>query len=180
MKKSIFFALMAMAIPAFAASINWSMSTGGTANFMVNSDNEKVKGFAYLLLSSDVASFSSEAEIQSVALGSAEITDGVNKDTQIATSDKLTAPNKYDFSLIVFDTTKSEYYIASAEKKEAAYNLGADMDHYGTATSIAFTAKEVYATSALRHTQTYTSVPEPSVALMGLLGLGMLLKRRRA
>ena len=36
----------------------------------------------------------------------------------------------------------------------------------------------VYATGGARNT--ITSVPEPSVALMGLLGLGMLLKRRRA
>ena len=36
----------------------------------------------------------------------------------------------------------------------------------------------LYATGSARNT--ITSVPEPSVALMGLLGLGMLLKRRKA
>ena len=36
----------------------------------------------------------------------------------------------------------------------------------------------VYATGGARNT--ITSVPEPSVALMGLLGIGMLIKRRRA
>jgi len=180
MKKLILFALLAMAIPASAASINWTIATGGDANFMVNSDKNKVTGMAYLILTSDMSEFSSKTDIEKVALGSAEITDGINKTQQTATSTKLTAPTEYEFSLVVFDSVKSEYFVADTTKTKAAYNLGADLDHYGTATSITFNAKDVHATSALQGTQTYHSVPEPSVALMGLLGLGMLLKRRRA
>ena len=46
----------------------------------------------------------------------------------------------------------------------------------------AFSAPKLYATGGTGTTDVYvsTAVPEPSVALMGLLGIGMLIKRRRA
>ena len=49
-------------------------------------------------------------------------------------------------------------------------NLASEIDNSQTA----------YLTSNVGETGTVSAVPEPSVALMGLLGLGMLLKRRRA
>ena len=180
MKKTLIFALAAVALPSFAASIDWTMSTGGAANYMVGEDGNKLNGTAYLLLTSDVATFDSESAIQDVALGSATITDGINKERQTSTSDLLVAPTEYQFSLIVFDSASSKYFLAADTKTKAAYNLGADMTDYGTAQSISFNAQNLYATAALRGTQTYTSVPEPATAALALLGLGLMIKRRKA
>jgi len=181
MKKTVLLLFLALTLPSFAASVDWKLNTGATSNYMVGKDGEKLTGTAFLLLASDVSdSFTSVSQIEAVALGSAAISSGVNTTTQTATSSKLTAPTEYTFAVLIYDSSAKSFYEAAATKKQAAYNLGADTDHYGTATQISFTAANVYASAQTRNTQSWTSVPEPSVALMGLLGLGMLLKRRRA
>ena len=178
MKKIILSALAALAIPASAASIDWTLNTAAAANYMVGKDGNKLNGTAYLLLTSDVATFDSESAIQDVALGSATITDGVNKTKQTATSDKLVAPTSYSFSVLVFDSSSASYFLASAPKSEQAYNLSGDV--YTDAKSITFSAAQLYASATTRGTQTYTSVPEPATAALALLGLGLLIKRRKA
>ena len=183
MKKTILFALLAMAIPAVAASIDWELNTG-RSGYMTDSKGNKLKGTAYLLLTSDLASasFTSEDDIVDLAIGKSNgglaITDGKNTETKTSTDNRLTAPNPYSFTVVVYDSVNKEYFTSSTYKEECAYNLSGD--EYTDAKSISFSAAQMYATADTRNTQTYHAVPEPSVALMGLLGLGMLLKRRRA
>ena len=192
MKKAILLLLAAMALPVSAASIDWILNTGGSSNYMVGEDGNKLTGTAYLMLVDDVSSatFTSEQDIINLAIGGSDgaisITDGVNKTKTTATDNRLTAPTEYTFTVLVFDSSASSYYVADASNKTyAAYNLGASVDNYGTPIQASFNAKELYATSALRGTQTYTplatpSVPEPSSAALALAGLALLLKRRRA
>ena len=59
-------------------------------------------------------------------------------------------------------------YLVSNMVKSDAYVLPDNPVNTGTITSASYENKS------------WTAIPEPSVALMGLLGLGMLLKRRRA
>ena len=183
MKKTILFALLALAIPASAASIDWKLNTG-RSGYMTNSDGDKVTGTAYLLLKSDLdnASFTSENDIIALAIGKADgglkITDGKNTETKTSTDGRLTAPDSYTFQVVVYDKVKNEYFTSSVEKEQNTYNLSGD--EYTDAKQITFSAAQMYADADTRNTQTYHSVPEPSVAIMGLLGLGMLLKRRRA
>jgi hypothetical protein len=186
MNKTILFALLALAIPASAASIDWKLNTGAAANYMQDSKGNKLTGTAYLVLSSDLPGegekFASETAIIEKAIGGSEggiaITDGVNTTVKTSTDSRLRAPESYTFMVLVYDSVNKEYFTSSTEKSMTAYNTSGD--EYTDAKQVSFNAQQLYATSTLRGTQTYHAVPEPSVALMGLLGLGMLLKRRRA
>ena len=188
MKKEILFAFLALALPATAASIDWTMSTGiATKNYMVDEKGNKLTGVAYLMLVSDLESpsftaFTSEQDIKDLALGGSDgslaITDGVNKTTKTTTDSRLSAPTSYTFKVLVYDTVNQSYYLSEA-KTQSAYNLTGD--EYTDPKSISLSSDNMFASSATRGTQTYVPVvPEPSVAFMGLLGLGMLLKRRKA
>ena len=183
MKKTIVLALLALAVPAFAASIDWKLNTG-RSGYMTNSKGDKLTGTAYLLLTSDIADFKSEQEIKNAALGDGDenswlsIENGVNTGTKTTTDGDLIAPTKYSFTVVVYDSVAKEYFTSSTYKEQTTYNLGGD--EYADATQITFSAAQMYADADSRGTQTYHAVPEPSVAIMGLLGLGMLLKRRRA
>ena len=184
MKKSIlFFVLTIAAFSASGASIDWTMNTGRNG-YMTNSKGDKITGTAYLLLTSDLstADFKSESDIQSKALGGADgslaIANGVNTETKTSTDSRLTAPTKYSFTVLVYDSVNKEYFTSAVAYEQTAYNLTGD--EYTDPKSITFTDENMHASASTRGTQTYHAVPEPSVALMGLLGLGMLLKRRRA
>ena len=189
MKKSILLAFLALALPASAASIDWTMSTGLTSkNWMVDMDGNKLNGTAYLMLTSDATgtTFTSLSDITDLALGGAAggvtITDGINKTTTTTTDSDLTAPTEYSFTVLVYDPAKNSYYL-SAAKSQSAYNLSGD--EYTDAKAISFTSENMYASSSTRNSQTWTSVtpaavPEPSSAALALAGLALLLKRRRA
>ena len=184
MKKTILaLALTVVAFSASAASIDWTLATG-RSGYMTDSTGAKLTGTAYLLLTDSLTgvTFNSEQDIVDLALGGSDgalaISDGINKDTKTSTDDRLTAPTSYSFTVLVFDSVNKEYFLSSTAYSEAAYNLSGD--EYTDAKSISFNQAEMYANAATQGKQTYISVPEPSVALMGLLGLGMLLKRRKA
>ena len=183
MKKTILFALLALAIPASAASIDWKLNTGRNG-YMTDSNGDKLTGTAYLLFTDDLrgASFTSLDDIVDLAIGKSDgglaITNGKNTETKTSTDSRLTAPESYSFTVLVYDSVNNEYFTSSDPKQQTAYNLSGD--EYTDAKTITFNQEEMYATDTTRNTQTYHSVPEPSVAIMGLLGLGMLLKRRKA
>ena len=80
------------------------------------------------------------------------------------------------FAVVLYDAAKSSFeYIysgtTSAGSAVTTTTTVADMSARGSAT--------IYGTGG-SGTSGVVAVPEPSVALMGLLGIGMLLKRRRA
>ena len=185
MKKSILLALLALALPASAGTIDWKLNTLSDNNYMVGSDGNKLSGFAYLVLTTayEEATITKLDDITALALGgdSLEITDGVNKNLVTTTDSRITPVDgvtSLSFTVLVYDKVNKSFF-ASAEKTEKAYQTSGD--EFTDPKQISFTAANLYATAAKRGTQEYHPiVPEPSVALMGLLGLGMLLKRRRA
>ena len=185
MKKSILLAVLALALPASAASIDWTMNTAAASNYMVGSDGKKLTGVAYLMLTDSLtdevlATFKTQDAIQEQALGKAgvTITDGINKATTTTTDSRLSAPYSYSFTVLIYDTVNNEYFKSSTFKEQTAYNLSGD--DYTDPKAISFNAQQLYATSTLRGTQTYVSVPEPSTAALALAGLALLLKRRKA
>ena len=184
MKKTILLALLALALPASAGTIDWKLNTMGDANYMVGSDGNKLQGFAYLVLTSayEDATITKLDDITALALGgdSLEITDGVNKNLVTTTDSRITpvdGTTALSFTVLVYDKVNKSFF-ESAAKSQTAYQTSGD--EFTDPKQVSFTAANLYANANTRGTQTYHSVPEPSVALMGLLGLGMLLKRRRA
>ena len=184
MKNTILLTFLASVLSVSAASIDWTMNTGiAKNNYMVDADGNKLNGVAYLMLTDSLSgvTFTSQDEIVDLSLGKAgvTITDGINKATTTTTDDRLTAPDSYSFTVLVFDAAKSTYYL-SAAKTQDAYNLSGD--EYTDPKSITLSNDNMFASAATRGTQTWTAVgvPEPSSAMLGLLGLGLLLKRRKA
>ena len=189
MKKTILLALLALALPASAGSIDWKLSTGAATNYMVDQDKNKLNGTAYLVLTSDYesATISTLDDITSLALGgdSIAISDGVNLDTKTTTDARITpvdGSTMISFTVLVYDPGSSSFY-ASAAKTQTAYQLSGD--EFTDAKQVSFLAANLYATAAKRGTQDWhaapaVSVPEPSSAALALAGLALLLKRRRA
>ena len=187
MKKSILLALLALALPASAGTIDWIMNTMADSNYMVGTDGNKLTGSAYLVLTSEYESATVETlnDITGLALGgdSLVIENGVNKTVKTTTDDRITPVDgltALSFTVLVYDSVNNAFY-ASAEKTQKAYQTSGD--NYTDPKQVSFTAANLYATANKRGTQTYhalVSVPEPSSAALALAGLALLLKRRRA
>ena len=187
------FALVCFAISAFAGSINWGF-TGINKNTTLIEDfsGNPYSGDIYLILATNASSLeglTSKTEFEDalgdITLGTAEVTAGKISSSQTATHDSLIAkvdggPNTYSFQVVVYDASNLQYYLSGTAEKNA-YSLEGVAANTDAATTITFTKTMIgkSATSASSWSQAVT-IPEPSVALMGLLGLGMLLKRRKA
>jgi hypothetical protein len=181
-------ALICATISANAATIAWG-SNGTTARFLINgtedtsSANRLATGsLVALIYLGDATSFTFDNTLESYS----ETKTGVSGGTVVATAN-LTAGGRvaatYDhtpytemngnYAMLYFDATSwdtitdgTKYGMTTGVQ---TVNLASEIDNTQTA----------YLTSNTAMTGTI-AVPEPSVALMGLLGIGMLLKRRRA
>ena len=96
-----------------------------------------------------------------------------------SSSTRLMAGQTYSFAYLVIDTRGDEtQYFASSAIPKAAWQPGDET--YGEKMSIAFTSTQ-YGTSGLSGGWQTVAVPEPTSAMLMLLGVaGLALRRRRA
>ena len=167
---------------ASAASINWDINMGRNGK-IVDTNGDPMNTAIYLILDTSVSDLETavtennfETALTSAKLGQATLSSGKLTGTQTASSDKLTANTYYNFALVVYDTANAQYYVSDSIRQQA-YDAGAEVV---TPKSVSFGTDHVGSTYSGANFSPTTTVPEPSVAIMGLLGLGMLLKRRRA
>ena len=180
MKKIISAMALVAAVAASGASIQWNLSLG-RSGLIADSTGAALNGNLYLVLTSSAGDLASAAEsdtfaatLDSVALDSMTLSGGKNTATKTTTSPRLVVDQNYSFSLVVYDAANSQYYLSSA-LGETAYDETAAVV---TPTKVTFTATMVGSTSG--KTWASTSVPEPATAALALLGLGLMIKRRKA
>ena len=181
--KKIVTLMMALALcaTANAASVDWGvsrksfMTSDGTSN---QAENYYVAVFLYESLSdvnTALSTLGTAAESSITALSQLEVSNGVTNNRGAAegsfTTDKASG-TEFKWFTVVFDAKKIEdasNYLVSSASLSNAYVAPDNPANIGT-----------FDSSSYANSSWTPIVPEPSVALMGLLGLGMLLKRRRA
>ena len=177
-------AIVCAAVVSQAASIDWSVASGSWTDA---SGNKPAQGTLVYLINGDTALDTIAAAIadgkvteQSWYYGSAQTDNSKGRISKLTTaSANLTAGTEYDFSALMIDGDK---YMVSKVMPQNAYTPGVGeamlvsfgSDFFGTnaQTYNATTAPNGWATAA---------VPEPTSAMLLLLGMaGLALKRKRA
>ena len=186
MKKILALLAIVAAVTAPAASIDWGLSLGRNG-FIADSTGAPLQGTLYLILTSDASALAAAAEkdtfandIDSIALGSLTTNaSGKNTAVQTATDDRLVARSaggpQYSFAIVTYDAANKQYFVSDA-LAQYAYLSGTD-----DTTQITFANDKVgNLVSASATWSSSVPVPEPGIACMALLGIGMMIKRRRA
>ena len=183
MKRIVSLAVVLLCGIASASTVNWSLA--GKSFSTSDGTNERAKGyyvtvFLYSDYSDVMSAVSSlkdpptEEQVNAISTyvkGSATTAASGAASGDFALSD-TTYPSitTVDLFMIAWDSTAisgAKNYLVSEKVQSDAYSGTDNPTNMGSFTSASYT-------------KSWTPIPEPSVALMGLLGLGMLLKRRRA
>lgn len=193
MKKSIILAVLAaIAIPAVseAAAIKWSLAGNSVLGIDVASDGTitettrtaGVDLYFFLGTTTDEEvknAFTSTGFNTSASMATATFLEQSQSNAGGAKvagntpviNDLISSSKANDFFVILSQKVDSTYYYKVVTGSQTGYETTGDP--LPTPTTMAWTAQNVASAS-------YAAVPEPSVALMGLIGIGMLIRRRRA
>ncbi len=200
MKKLAILAVLGIAVSAQAASIKW---TGGSFLYGVE-DGTATQGYTVSGGWTDAFKSPNEAAFVLVYLGvdaqaksaadvstsdivqTAKMTDIVNTSTSTSKAGKASLTQTLNVADVV-GATYQVFFSYNGVLKDIYTDSSLTTAAGVTATVIKDPDTNIFSTTPSplyaaggSGSSMYVSVPEPSVALMGLLGLGMLLKRRRA
>ena len=192
MKKTLaLFAVLAMTSIASAATIKWNVS--GNNTYVINdvSGNPYASQTVYLIAGADISTLTNpeqdkatftealEAITIATATSSATGTKPVGITNYEVSSPLMTAGQSFTFGvLLVSEDSQNGYYKLLTATGTPYADDALESARTGKVTS-AWSATGLDK-GAWTKSYAVAAVPEPSVALMGLLGLGMLLTRRRA
>ena len=189
-KLMIALAVAVVAAVSQAASVDWSVANN---SWVLDSGSKAASGFTVYLINGATALDTVAAAIdgktgafnadQSWVYGSATTDNGKGRVTELTTTtDKLARGTKYDFSVLMIDTSAEggPKYMVSDTFAQKAYKVGDD-----EALGISFTG-DLLGENALTYNATsaangWAAVPEPTSGLLLLLGVaGLALRRKRA
>jgi len=192
MKKEIILALTLLASASFGSTINWGINT--KSFFGTESLGKNAIGYLVYLGTGENATWKkTETDYKAIAEGtSTSYTDKKTSSLGKITGIKILADGEAVYPGSTKNVSDGEsvfgIMIAYTSGDDTYYNLGetftfdtSDTAHYEAVPGDTFTWSHAGpASNSDTAAQGWKAVPEPSVALMGLLGLGMLLKRRKA
>ncbi len=169
-KLVVMFSVACVALLSQAASIDWSLSAS-KSNKNYGADGTTVFGktsgdMAYLLLASDAAALTSASDVAGKALGSQNsFNNNGGFSSFTVTSSKLTDNTSYDFTTVLVQG--SQFLVTST--------VNATTSDPDTVREATFTYANVQESTS----GWGTGVPEPSSALLLLIGGAMLALRRK-
>ena len=190
MKKALTFALALIGSTLLASTVNWGFNTKS----YFGTDAVKGNAIGYLVYLGEGTSASwNSSDYLAIAEGTSENYSGKQASSlsKISGSSELAAGSPvYQGASVNVTDGSSVFGVMMTYVSEGTtyYALGdtftfdtSDTTHYEAIPSDSFTWQASGpGSNADTSAQGWTAVPEPSVAILGLLGLGMLLKRRRA
>ena len=184
MKRLAFLALILLCGTVSASQISWSLA--GKSFTTSDLSSERAKGYyvtvflysdydAVMSAISSLTAAPTETQVSAISTyvqGSGTTTATGASGGRFEVSD-TTYPSitTVDLFMVAWDAGSigaAENYLVSDKVQSDAYSGTDNPTNTGAFTSASYSGK------------TWTAVPEPSVALMGLLGIGMLIRRRKA